>query len=436
MLWIYKLAIFFGSVLQCGSGYNSVIRIGFIFLNIFLEAQATIDYPYYPYQQYHAITPRMWRQLWVPMIIPTLLMKTNGNDSNRTDTVFLRYGGHAEANGGYRDQTTTIKTTEKPTTTTTTTVETTPSTTTKVYEEEATESVVFVPNNPPPDLKDEEDYLYDGHGLRIKDVMSMKTVHDAMNKDFHAEKKDDTPAEDIVFITGKNHDFEKPPPEEKPRRRNNNNNNYNNYYRRDEIEDVVTEKPKLNCKNLNCNNTINSVCGEKFVENNWKTRLFMNDCYFRKVNCGFKYEVNRYKQVELTRCKNHRAHYETPFSFKPRPYAYDKPEAKPKETRRSSSSRRSMAKNLDGAFCSHPCPVTCTDDYDPQCAVSGTGQKRMFLNHCKLDLNSCFYGVVWHKKPLSDCVGGRKADMRQNRGFIGWMQRVGIVDKSGRLVLE
>ncbi|KAJ8706677.1 hypothetical protein PYW07_012755 [Mythimna separata] len=376
----------------------------------------------------------MWRQLWVPMIIPTLMVKTNGDDGNRTDTVFLKYGGHAEANGGYRDQII-VKTTVRDTTTakaTTVHVETVPPTTTKVYEEEeATENVVFVPNNAPPIRRDEDEYLYDGHRMSIGDIMSMKSVHDAMDKNFHVEKNpgSESPNADIVFITGKNNDYEDKTTTTK---RYYNNNNYGE----EDTEDVVIAKPKLDCKHLNCNNTINSVCGEKYVDSNWVNRLFLNDCYFRKVNCAFKYEVNRYKQVEVNRCKNIGAHRgERPFSFKPRRFL-DKPALKPMDSRRSSSSRRSMAKELDGDFCSHPCPESCTDNYDPQCAVSGTGQKRMFLNHCKLDLNSCFYGVVWHRKHLAECVGMQKAEMRQNRGFIGWMQRVGIVDKKGRLVLE
>ncbi|CAG9566134.1 unnamed protein product [Danaus chrysippus] len=105
------------------------------------------------------------------------------------------------------------------------------------------------------------------------------------------------------------------------------------------------------------------------------------------------------------------------------------------DTRRSIVSRRSLTKSVEGRNCDHECPVSCTDDYNPLCAINEVGARKVFLNHCQLDLNSCSHKLVWHLRPLSECVGGRKADMTQNRGFIGWMQRVGIVDKKGKLVL-
>uniref|UniRef100_A0A2H1VEH8 SFRICE_008459 n=1 Tax=Spodoptera frugiperda TaxID=7108 RepID=A0A2H1VEH8_SPOFR len=102
----------------------------------------------------------------------------------------------------------------------------------------------------------------------------------------------------------------------------------------------------------------------------------------------------------------------------------------------TASTIQSMSMDAKGRFCSHTCPSSCPEDYDPECAISATGQKRVFMNHCKLDQNSCFYSVVWHRSPLSECVGGEKAHLHQTRGFVGWMQRVGILDKKGHLVLE
>ncbi|RVE40031.1 hypothetical protein evm_015319, partial [Chilo suppressalis] len=96
----------------------------------------------------------------------------------------------------------------------------------------------------------------------------------------------------------------------------------------------------------------------------------------------------------------------------------------------------SFNKELDGRFCSHLCPSSCPEQYEPECAVSNKGERRVFMNHCKLDYNSCSYGTVWQKRPLAECVGGKKADLTRNSAFIGWMQRVGIVDNKGRLKLE
>ncbi|XP_026747860.1 uncharacterized protein LOC113508892 [Trichoplusia ni] len=375
----------------------------------------------------------MWHQLWIPVLIPTLIIKSNCN-ANRTDPdVFVR-GGHADAE--YFRPTTSEKVTEAETETTTVkttvkvTISTAKPTTTVKYEDDA--DVMFIPNKPEQAARererdrekerdDDEDDKY--ANLRIKDLMMMKSVNDVLNKNFHVDKPD-PPNEDIVFITGKNHE-----------RNDDGKRSDDNIV--DYIDDDMIQRPKLNCSDLDCNNTIHSVCGAKVVNRELKYRLFLNDCYFRKVNCAFKYEINRYRQVTVDRCKTIGAHYvEKPFAFKPKSFPMEKNAAKGVFPSRSSSSRRSMAMNYNGQFCSHPCPVSCPDEYDPQCAVSGTGQRRVFLNHCKLDYNSCFYGVVWHKRPLAECIGGKKADMRQNRGFIGWMQRVGIVDRKGRLVLE
>ncbi|KAF9406470.1 hypothetical protein HW555_013170, partial [Spodoptera exigua] len=103
-----------------------------------------------------------------------------------------------------------------------------------------------------------------------------------------------------------------------------------------------------------------------------------------------------YKPVELEKCKTVGTHNaERPFSFQPRNYNFEKVQTQTEtpDGRRVHAKRRSLTLITDGVFCSHPCPVSCPEDYDPQCAISVTGQKRVFVNHCQLDYNSCFYGV-------------------------------------------
>ncbi|XP_063899428.1 uncharacterized protein LOC110378954 [Helicoverpa armigera] len=373
----------------------------------------------------------MWHQFWIPVLIPTLIINRSYCEDNKTD-IFVQYSGHAEA--AYLERATPISTQNpSPTTDLSTTIRISNPVSTTIRYSDETESVVFVPNDRDRRIDSDDE----GRGMRIKDIMNMRTVHDAMNKNFHVEKNADTPNEDIVFISGKNHDTEKVREREESGRRSEfQYNNVEDQYNQYNEEDFII-KTKLNCSDLDCNNTIRSTCGAKYVNNEWRYRLFLNDCYFRKVNCAFKYEVNRYKQVTVDRCKTIGAHYmDRGFPYQPKPYP-EKPVDKVEfDTRKVSASRRSMTMNYNGQFCSHPCPLSCPEDYDPQCAASNTGQKRVFLNHCKLDHNSCFYGVVWHKRPLAECIGHKKADMRSNRGFIGWMQRVGVVDKKGRLVIE
>ncbi|XP_045509129.1 uncharacterized protein LOC123704728 [Colias croceus] len=265
--------------------------------------------------------------------------------------------------------------------------------------------VVFIPNDK--EVIRNEDYKNVG----VKDMIGETNIDGIMR---HVKVDTESPNHDIIFISGKNDEnIEKT--KEKPN-----------------TQQKTGKKVKLNCNNLDCNNTVDTVCGGKEEERKWKYRLFMNECYFRKVNCGFKHTSNRYKIMPMESCKNIGGRYSSrPFVYVPQPVA-----SRINETRRSFSSRRSLNMAIDGTFCSHSCPLHCTEDYDPQCAMSATGERRVFLNHCKLDYESCFYNAVWHRRPLSECVGGKKADMRQNRGFIGWLQRVGIVDKRGRLVLS
>ncbi|CAK1592501.1 unnamed protein product [Parnassius mnemosyne] len=290
---------------------------------------------------------------------------------------------------------------------------------------EAKEDVVFIPNEKP--VQRNEDYLYDREEVKMKDLLTSR-VSDVLS-DKKVSVETEAPSKDVVFISGKNQEYDAK-----------DNTNKSDRKHRKEQPEIVPETREtfktINCSNLDCNITQDPVCGGKLEQNKWKYRLFLNECFFRKVNCAFRYRENRYKQVPAEKCNNVGAQYsERPFVYIPHPLPTPKP-AIVRNERRSFSSRRSMSMGSDGQFCSHACPASCTDDYEPQCGISATGQKRVFLNHCKLDFNSCFYRVVWHVRPLSWCVGGQMADMRQNRGFIAWLQRVGIVDKKGKLVLH
>ncbi|CAH2083319.1 unnamed protein product [Euphydryas editha] len=287
----------------------------------------------------------------------------------------------------------------------------------KVLPLEASEDVVFVPNDKPT-FRNEDVF-------NVSEAVNSRRVGELLSDDKHhiATEKSN---QDILFISGKNDDdIEKPLPKKKT----------NNEQK---IKSVPSRKKykNLNCTYLDCNNTIESICGGRKENNQWKYRLFLNDCYFRKVNCGFQYAANRYELVNMDKCKNIGGHYQTrSYNFKLIP-VITKKTLNNNETRRNFPSRRSLSMGIDGAFCGHTCPISCTEDHDPQCAISNTGHRKVFLNHCKLDQNSCINNLVWHRRPLSECVGGRKADMNQNRGFISWMQRAGMIDKNGRLILN
>lgn len=88
--------------------------------------------------------------------------------------------------------------------------------------------------------------------------------------------------DNVVFVTGRNEEkfvTEESVAEEK---------NVNKGKVRKELN-----IPKLNCNDVKyCNNTIKSVCGGKIEHKRWKYRLFLNECFFRKVNCAFKQEIN------------------------------------------------------------------------------------------------------------------------------------------------
>ncbi|KAL0808842.1 hypothetical protein ABMA28_012513 [Loxostege sticticalis] len=358
--------------------------------------------------------------MWSPILkVTTLAILSNGQHiaKNNTD-VIVTYSGHAEAN----DE---PKFVPKPTTTTTEKVvvqEYYATETTKFYEDE-TEGVVFVPNDKP----DVRNYDYHDDRVRIDDLVSKRRIGDLIN-DKNVRVASESPNEEILFISGKNNELAEVTIQKERE------------IEQKKIAKEKKKKAKLNCKHLECTNTLKPVCGGKVEHKQWRYRLFMNDCYFRKVNCAFKYEENRFIDMPVDMCKHigghHREKPERPFVLNaPQPILPRETPAPPVERRISSASRRSLNIEVDGTFCSHDCPTSCPEDYSPECAVTTKGQRKVFVNHCKLDYNSCSYGTVWHKRPLSDCVGNKKADLQQNRAFIGWMQRVGIVDNKGRLVM-
>ncbi|OWR42477.1 hypothetical protein KGM_203119B, partial [Danaus plexippus plexippus] len=293
---------------------------------------------------------------------------------------------------------------------------------TTIMYDEPVEDVVFVPNDKPV-FRNED--MFDN--VRISDVIDKTKTSDLMRNRNIKMADTESPLGEILFISGRNNEnVEKPLAFEKKTELNKNSEIIRTSRKK-------TSNKKLNCKNLDCNSTVSSVCGGKEENKQWKYRLFLNDCFFRKVNCGFQNEINRYSVVSMDYCKGIARHG----SRVPIPMYMPGPRLKDKniDTRRSIVSRRSLTKSVEGRNCDHECPASCTDDYKPQCAINAAGAKKVFLNHCQLDLNSCSHKLAWHLRPLSECVGGRKADMTQNRGFIGWMQRVGIVDKKGKLVL-
>ncbi|XP_073966370.1 uncharacterized protein [Choristoneura fumiferana] len=298
---------------------------------------------------------------------------------------------------------------------------------------EGPEEVVFIPSG----NRDGGEYARRSNRerereFRVKDVMEKHTIGDIIN-DRVVQAETESPNEGILFISGKN-----------------NENMEQNIKKEEEakinLKEVKEAAAPLDCRNLNCDHTLAAVCGVRLEQKKPRYRLFLNDCYFRKVNCGFSYEYNRYTVAPREKCATVGSHYPRrpdPPTFLPRPPSPAatgrREEEPPRETRRMMASRRALSTGVDGSPCSHPCPVHCPDDYTPECAITITAalsqQARVFLNHCQLDLHSCSTGSVWQRRPLADCVGNKKAEVQNNRAFIGWMQRVGIVDKKGRMVL-
>ncbi|KAG6462273.1 hypothetical protein O3G_MSEX013154 [Manduca sexta] len=253
--------------------------------------------------------------LFPAVLVPVLIINTKCHTANNSDVIVIN-SGHADV----VDQPQNIINEPKTTETTENTKLMIPETTTTEAEIEATEDVVFVPN------EKEVQRNFDDDKMKIGDILYRKTVGDIMN-DRNVRIETEAPNEDIVFISGKN----------------NENIETSKIERNKEVNIQKKEKPKkkfIDCANLDCNNTLNSVCGVKKDNGHLKYRLFLNDCYFRKVNCNFKYEENRYKQIELERCRNIASHNtERPFSYNPMPLPPPRPSPMDK-SRRSLSSRR------------------------------------------------------------------------------------------------
>ncbi|KAL4712086.1 hypothetical protein ACJJTC_008669 [Scirpophaga incertulas] len=347
----------------------------------------------------------MWYQaLMLLRIIITVHCHTPANNSD----VIISYSGHSEVE---------FPLVPKPIEPDSTTVPEVPTN----YDQD--KDVVFVPNDAP--NKD----VIRNERMNIENILSnniKKTVSDLIQeKDIRIENE--PPKQDILFIQGRN--------------------NENEHVENKKTPEVKQKKPRtttaktLDCSKLDCSNNLGEVCGGKIEHKQWRYRLFLNECFFRKVNCNFRYEENRFQLMPIEKCKSVGAHYNIPpivrKSFQPRPSDKHPPSTAPSVNRRQAFvSRRSLSIDLNGAFCSHPCPISCPEQYEPECAVSNSGVRKVFANHCKLDFNSCLHGGVWYRRPLADCVGGKKADLTQNSAFIGWMQKVGIVDNKGRLNLN
>ncbi|KAJ2942454.1 hypothetical protein O0L34_g16059 [Tuta absoluta] len=302
----------------------------------------------------------------------------------------------------------------------------------KKKEEEG--DVVFVPTGRNIFMNDEA--LHEDT-IRMSDVLDNKRVSGV--------KETEKPG-DILFIQGKNNERQSRPNVETRRMSNVNEENKGEFkyidYEDEETKKGTTPVP-LDCEHLDCEHVIDSVCGGKMERSEMKYRLFKNECFFRKVNCGFNYATNRYLQVDLDFCKNIATHVTRQYDNYPMYYQkIETQQIRPQKRRndieptRRFSGRRAMIMNEGGKYCSHACPTMCTDVYEPECALSASGLRRVFRNHCSLDLNSCEYQMLWRVRPLSECTGVMKADMHQNRAFIDWMQKSGIIDRKGKLVLN
>ncbi|XP_041983656.1 uncharacterized protein LOC121736500 isoform X1 [Aricia agestis] len=290
--------------------------------------------------------------------------------------------------------------------------------------------VVFVPNSETRGNERHENYNIN----RVTERTIEKTV---------AEQSEQS--KDVIFITGKNNeDVEKI---NKHTIQKQSETGRDVFVRgKEKHNDVVVQRKNmpLDCSNVICNNTLHSLCGERKDQGISKYRLFRNECYLRKVNCEFKDEFNRYVEVELEKCAKIAAH----LPESPQEYVQNVPIIteevrvpkrrinikKQNKIRRSFKSRRSLSMGVDGRACQHDCPTYCTDVYVPECALSSSGQQKVFLNHCKLDLDSCLRDTVWYRRPLYECVGRKRTQVEQNREFIVWMQRSGLIDKKGKLI--
>ncbi|XP_063392200.1 uncharacterized protein LOC134677668 [Cydia fagiglandana] len=370
----------------------------------------------------------------------------------------------------------------------------------------------------------------------VKDMMERVAVGDVINERYKTETE--PPEGGVVFKPGKNDERT----EEKIKHEMDD----------ERIEQAVKEYKEvyenpMDCENLDCENVLEAVCGVKLENKRPKYRLFKNECFFRKVNCGLRYDYNRYRTVSIDQCDGVGSHLPPQehagwLQYQPRPLPRSQPsgggggqssgrrsasrrdydEIKNIPTRkynqrklerwpngfkhdliasqaqykskmmqylsRALGSRTAMTANTNGLPCDHFCPVRCPEVYAPVCAYTypqrarvfqnhclldlqscndGSAitthmvtclpcdhfcpvrcpevyapvcaytypqRARVFQNHCLLDLQSCNDGSVWQERALSECAGDVRAEVHERAAFIGWMQRMGILDKKGHLV--
>ncbi|XP_048003062.1 uncharacterized protein LOC125239491 [Leguminivora glycinivorella] len=287
--------------------------------------------------------------------------------------------------------------------------------------------VVFIPSgNNDPSFRRSGGARRDEYS--VKDMMERVAVGDVINERYRTETE--APAEGaVVFKPGKNDERT----EEKIKHEMDD----------ERIEQAVKEYKEIyenpmDCENLDCENVLEAVCGVKLENKRPKYRLFKNECFFRKVNCGLKYDYNRYRTVSIDQCDGVGSHLPPQehtgwIQYQPRPLPRSQPSGGQTSGRRTNS-RRAMTANADGLPCNHYCPTRCPDMYTPVCAYT-SNRARVFQNHCQLDLQSCSDGSVWQERALAECAGDVRAEVHERAAFISWMQRMGILDKKGHLVM-
>ncbi|XP_063371995.1 uncharacterized protein LOC134660198 [Cydia amplana] len=295
---------------------------------------------------------------------------------------------------------------------------------------EAGNDVVFIPSG----NSDAQSFRRAGRArgdeYSVKDMMERVAVGDVINERYKTETE--PPEGGVVFKPGKNDERT----EEKIKHELDD----------EKIEQAVKEYKEayenpMDCENLDCENVLEAICGVKLENKRPKYRLFKNECFFRKVNCGLRYDYNRYRTVSIDQCDGVGSHLPPQeqtgwLQYQPRPLPRSQPSGGGGQSSgRRSASRRAMTSNPNGLPCDHFCPVRCPEVYAPVCAYTYPERARVFQNHCLLDLQSCNDGSVWHERALSECAGDVRAEVHERAAFIGWMQRMGILDKKGHLVM-
>ncbi|XP_063631115.1 uncharacterized protein LOC134802398 isoform X2 [Cydia splendana] len=156
---------------------------------------------------------------------------------------------------------------------------------------EAGNDVVFIPsgNSDAQSFRRAEGARRDEYS--VKDMMERVAVGDVINERYKTETE--PPEGGVVFKPGKNDERT----EEKIKHEMDD----------ERIEQAVKEYKEvyenpMDCENLDCENVLEAVCGVKLENKRPKYRLFKNECFFRKVNCGLRYDYNRYRTVSIDQC--------------------------------------------------------------------------------------------------------------------------------------